>query len=662
MKLHSDIKPGLHCSTCSTILTLLFAAALAGTGTTALQAAVIHVDATAVDDGGTGGEGSPLQSIQSAVDRAEPGDTVMVRPGIYFESVQIRKRGVTGKPVILKAGEFGKGRVLVSGARKDVRLRKVKWELLDKSTGTYRLPHTGGFPARMLYDGIDLFPYPSLETLQAFQNPMAPVARPRPRHGYTYDEAAGFLYVRLHPDGKYGSTDPNEHDVAIAPMVAGGFDGTLIRKPADYTMGVLAEGAAHVVIDGFTFETPAVAGVYAEASDVLVRNCWFRGCRTGVSGNYEEEFFDPAKGYEFFNLKHSPQLLNTCSARVVIENCDFTQEPCLADVVEGYESLPDETDALVLKRGGFSKKGGVYALWNRKDSYNGGLPSEQFKYEIGIANRIGRDWIIRGNFIHDVFEGMSCHAVSGSEGLQVLDNVIQDASDNAIEVEDHASGMVVKGNVFRNCFDTVSYQPLRGEPWPTGTVIAENLIYNAEDDFYARKGIPNSMFKWGITGKNWDLPLMKDHPKDVTLPNGGVQIQGNAIFSPDGLLIKNVNSVKIAGFHMHDNVIVAESLIGNRPERDLQVWAALMNFAGNCCAPDHIGNAGPGALTAGPNGAVFDSSDMLASSSPAQEILQKTGLVKRLPAGSAMEPSQAGTCLVQGQFVFKLPQVGPQLK
>ena len=34
---------------------------------------------------------------------------------------------------------------------------------------------------------------------------------------------------------------------------------------------------------------------------------------------------------------------------------------------------------------------------------------------------------------HDVFEGLSCHAMAGSVGLQVLDNVIQDASDNAIE-------------------------------------------------------------------------------------------------------------------------------------------------------------------------------------------------------------------------------------
>ncbi len=625
-----------------------------------LRAATIHVDGVAGDNQALGGDGSPLRSIQGAVDRAKAGDTVIVHPGIYFESVQIHSRGAAGAPIVVKAGEFGRGRVTISGARKDVRTRATKWELFDKSTGTYRLSHREGFPARMLYDGIDLFPYPSLEHLQAFQSPTAPIARPRPRHGYTYDEAAGFLYVRLHPDGKYGSTDPNEHDVAIAPMVAGGLDGTLIRKPADYGIGVLGEGPAHVVVDGFTFETPAVAGVYAQGSDVVVRNCWFRGCRTGVSGSYEEELFDPAKGHEFFNLKHSPQLLSACSARVAVENCDFTQEPCLADVKEDYASLPDETDEKVLKRGGFSKTGGVYAIWNRKDSYNGGLPSEQFKYEIGIATRIGRDWVIRGNHIHDVFEGLSCHAVSGSEGLQFLDNYVHDASDNAIELEDHAIGMVVMGNVFRNCLDTISYQPLRGEPWPTGIVIAGNVIYNAEDDFYAGEGIPNSMFKWGITGKNWDLPLMKDRSREVILPNGGVEIRDNAIFSPDGLLIKNVNSVSIKGFWMHDNVIVAESLIGNRTEREQQGWAELMNFGGNYCATDHEPHAGPGPLTAGPGGANFDSWEMLASSLPAQAILRKAGLVDVLPKGSSVERPNADTFVVQRRFVFKSPRVGPR--
>lgn len=37
----------------------------------------------------------PGQSIQAAVNRASPGDTVLVKPGVYHQAVQIRKDGIT---------------------------------------------------------------------------------------------------------------------------------------------------------------------------------------------------------------------------------------------------------------------------------------------------------------------------------------------------------------------------------------------------------------------------------------------------------------------------------------------------------------------------------------------------------------------------------------
>ncbi len=126
------------------------------------------------------------------------------------------------------------------------------------------------------------------------------------------------------------------------------------------------------------------------------------------------------------------------------------------------------------------------------------------------------------------------------------------------------------------------------------------------------------------------------------------------------MLIKNVNSVSIKGFRMHDNVIVAESLIGNRSERDQQGWAELMSFAGNYCAPDRAATPGPGPLTAGPGGACFESAEMLADSLPAQAILRKAGLIEVLPIGGSVEPMTSNAFVVQKRFVFKMPQVGPR--
>ena len=51
----------------------------------------------------------PGQSIQAAVNRAHPGDTVLVKPGVYHQSVQIRKNGIT----LRGSGAFSGGTVLV---------------------------------------------------------------------------------------------------------------------------------------------------------------------------------------------------------------------------------------------------------------------------------------------------------------------------------------------------------------------------------------------------------------------------------------------------------------------------------------------------------------------------------------------------------------------
>jgi Right handed beta helix region len=51
----------------------------------------------------------PGQSIQAAINAARPGDTVFVKPGIYHQSVQIRKNGIT----LRGSGAFHGGTVLV---------------------------------------------------------------------------------------------------------------------------------------------------------------------------------------------------------------------------------------------------------------------------------------------------------------------------------------------------------------------------------------------------------------------------------------------------------------------------------------------------------------------------------------------------------------------
>lgn len=50
----------------------------------------------------------PGQSIQAAVDRARPGDTVLLKPGVYHQGVQIRTNGIT----LRGSGDFRGGTVI----------------------------------------------------------------------------------------------------------------------------------------------------------------------------------------------------------------------------------------------------------------------------------------------------------------------------------------------------------------------------------------------------------------------------------------------------------------------------------------------------------------------------------------------------------------------
>ena len=51
---------------------------------------------------------NPGQSIQAAVNQAQPGDTVLVKPGVYHQSVQIRTDGIT----LRGSGDFLGGTVI----------------------------------------------------------------------------------------------------------------------------------------------------------------------------------------------------------------------------------------------------------------------------------------------------------------------------------------------------------------------------------------------------------------------------------------------------------------------------------------------------------------------------------------------------------------------
>jgi len=71
-------------------------------------AVALSVPTAAAAAGGTTIVVNPGQSIQAAVNQAQPGDTVLVKPGVYHEFVQIRTDGIT----LRGSGDFLGGTVI----------------------------------------------------------------------------------------------------------------------------------------------------------------------------------------------------------------------------------------------------------------------------------------------------------------------------------------------------------------------------------------------------------------------------------------------------------------------------------------------------------------------------------------------------------------------
>jgi len=437
-------------------------------GLAAAQATTYYVDGMRGDDAASGAlPREPLKSIQAAADKVNPGDTVVVRPGAYYESVAIRRFGTREKPITFMADSLEKNRVIITGARRAIREKKVPWRLDDPALGLYSIPCEGtDYPSRVLYSGADLYPYASVDLLRRFNvvkaiNDATSDVNPGPRHGYTWVKDEQRLYVRLHDSGRFGSRNPNDHIMSVGPEPDGVHYGNFI--PVDESRSnvrILAGGAsrndapsgwpAHVILDGFTFETPSLAGVYTSASDVIVRNCWFVGCRLGVSGNGQTD--------RMSYYRRSPN-------RVRVHNCDYTQWPTYEDGVE-----------LIAAAGESGKK----LFWHRKHA-NEGLPGKRFIYESGIIGWAALDWEVDHNRIHSVFEAFSAKGTTQSENLRIHDNLFDKLLDNAVEFEDSAQNMSVYRNVVRDTFSPISWQPLRGKPLPGPGFVYQNVFYNTPE-------------------------------------------------------------------------------------------------------------------------------------------------------------------------------------
>ncbi len=238
--------------------------------------------------GALGTPEAPLGGVQEALSRAQAGDTVHVRPGVYRERVTFRHSGAFGKPVVLE-GEPG---AILDGSE----AAELDWQpALDIAIGVYRA-HVPFFAFTVTANGKLITSLderrvdpgggqkPEWQWPTIFRNGVGPSKWEGVKALVMYRRQQQELLIRFKDD-----LDPRTMTITVAP-----------REPV-----VRISGTDRCVVRGLTLRN-AESGVYIENSlGSVVENCVIGPTDFGVTlregadrctVRFNEIFMDPYAG------------------------------------------------------------------------------------------------------------------------------------------------------------------------------------------------------------------------------------------------------------------------------------------------------------------------------------------------------------------------------
>lgn len=537
---------------------LLFASLLSCQTSVNATAATWHVDVASGSNQANGlSQANAFASIQHAINQAQPGDTVLIHPGVYFEHLQITQVGQANNPIRIMADQVAKDRVIVTGAHQALRDQTQTWELVDQSKLLYRTP-LNYKPVRVLADHVDLLVYQSLADLNAFW--FLTSDYPGHPHGFAWVAAENMLYVRLRADMKYNtSTDPNALTMAVAPPTGGGTFGSQPNGPDNFNMSLGFIGSANIIIDGITFETPGIAGIYTQASDLTIRNCWFYGCRSAVAGIRDD---------------HAPE---NRAHRVILEQSYYTQFPTYSDI---QDVIAEHAQTQQAKSDSYQK----LMHWQRKGNYpnNDGV-GRTYAYEPGLVMNMGQGWILQNNHIFESFEGISASAHHHSQDTLIINNFFERICDNAVETENHAQNITIANNLLIDVYEPFSWQPLGGTILPGSIYIYDNVIYQTQtdQDLWTTAGNWPSVLKIGTKNQYWEAIYGQGNEQTISIANGLWMVH-NTIIKPRGRVLTYLNKSQwpLTNIYFLNNIVAtwrqaASSETGNIFFDYNMVWPTL---------------------------------------------------------------------------------------
>lgn len=217
-------------------------------------AATYHVS-TNGDDANDGSRwGTAFASIQRGIESLEPGDTLIVGPGVYHEEVAVEKSGTKEKPITIRALFAGLSELVGSKRLSD-------WTPVSGRRQVFRSRLTT--PTYLVYEkdtGVGYTEVANLHMLE--QTPGA----------FLYDADEDAIYV--HPSDNAGM----DHHVVDACVLDYGFVSKTTDPPWAHTPRRVG-----LRIEGFVIRDFDKGGIWIHNADYCsVRNCVVHHCRRGI--------------------------------------------------------------------------------------------------------------------------------------------------------------------------------------------------------------------------------------------------------------------------------------------------------------------------------------------------------------------------------------------
>jgi len=520
---------------------------------------VVDNQAPGASDANPGTEDWPLLTIQAAADLAQPGDTILVRPGVYREEVIPPRGGDSpSRPITYLAAPGGD--VSIRGSE-----RITTWT--DQGSGVWMVELDTAFfgdynPFARKVAGAWMHRNPGHRLGDVYCNGRAfgekldmKAVRSAPNtwhtdQDYGYVNKTSFPQARQYPDGKiriwanFGKLDPNENLAEINARAT-----CIFPEKA---------GLKHIVIDGFDIRhaAPQWGDIYTLEQGAIgtkygyrwtIQNCTITNSRNiGISLGVSDEVHFPKRDEGGLleggsNIPPIDEIGHHVIRNNVIKRCGQTS------IYGCYGAV------------GCLIEGNVISETNYRNEWFG---SNQAAIKILFPiNVVIRDNLIIGTpKVRNGTRGIWLDW--GSQNTRVTGNVVCDfnTSGEGLKLEVNFGPLVVDNNVFVR-----SKIMEEGD----GTLLAHNLFYDCRFNFSASpKRIvpyfkPHSTVRAGKTG-----PTLR-HEK----------IFNNVIIGGEGFVRKGLirRNADASGFTVNNNVYLAGA--GKFPGQD----------ADSIVDPDHPG-------------------------------------------------------------------------